>query len=175
MLPPTVGALGREKFGTRELGVLMTVLLLISVWLGASQLISLRDIFFLICKIGTKQGTMKAVVEITIVSLQNIRQPGVLNKEQLRLFHISNYASCSGSHQGCTWKIYPEMEQITKNTTVQRGLCIRIVSARSRAGMLCLGHSSVENSLEGQDCMSWRLQFCSPLGEGHFHCLVAII
>lgn len=54
-----------RRFGTRELGVLMTVLLLISVWLGASQLISLRDIFFLICKIGTKQGTMKAVVEIS--------------------------------------------------------------------------------------------------------------
>lgn len=43
----------------------MTVLLLISVWLGANQLISLCDIFFLICKIGTKQGTMKAVVEIS--------------------------------------------------------------------------------------------------------------
>lgn len=47
-------------------------------------------------------------------------------------------------------KIYPEMEQIMNNTTIQNSFFIWIVSPGSRAGMLCLWHSSVENSPKGK-------------------------
>lgn len=47
-------------------------------------------------------------------------------------------------------KIYPEMEQIMNNTTIQDSFFIWIVFPGSRAGMLCLWHSSVENSPKGK-------------------------
>lgn len=53
-----------SKFGTRELGVWILVLLLISMWFGSNHLISLSLIFFLICKIGIKYWIMKTVVKM---------------------------------------------------------------------------------------------------------------